>query len=178
MPVPGSVSVVDVPDSGGLDRQDVGSWLSGPREAAQAHGHEVGYRGQRLGLPESGPGSVAGFGRRLAALFVDWFASIAVTGLIGGPLSGGALVYGTPDYSLVVLAVFAVETALLVGLTGASFGHRLLGLRVASLVDRPVGLGRATARTALLCLAVPALVWDRDGRGLHDRAVATVVVRS
>ncbi len=170
--------MIAVPDSGGLDRQDIGSWLSGPRAAAEAAGVDLGYRGQRLGLPETGPGSVAGFGRRLAALFVDWFASIAVTSLIGGPLSGGALVYGTPDFSLVVLAVFAIQTAVLVWLTGASFGHRLLGLRVASLVGRPVGLLRSGVRTVLLCLLVPAVIWDRDGRGMHDRAVATVVVRA
>lgn len=167
-----------MPDSGGFDREDVGSWLSGPRAAAEAKGVDLGYRGQRLGLPESGPGSVAGFGRRLAALFVDWFAAIAVTSLIGGPLTDGALVYGTPDFSLVVLGVFALETAVLVWLTGASFGHRLLGLRVASLVERPAGLVRSVIRTVLLCLLVPALIWDRDGRGMHDRAVATVVVRA
>lgn len=31
--------------------------------------------------------------------------------------------------------------------------------------------------TLLLCLAVPALIWDRDQRGMHDRAANTVVVR-
>jgi hypothetical protein len=30
------------------------------------------YPGETLGLPESGPGSLAPMGRRLAALFVDW----------------------------------------------------------------------------------------------------------
>jgi hypothetical protein len=33
-------------------------------------------------------------------------------------------------------------------------------------------------RTALLCLVIPAIVVDRDGRGLHDRAAASVVVRT
>jgi hypothetical protein len=32
-------------------------------------------------------------------------------------------------------------------------------------------------RTALLCIAIPALIWDRDGRGLHDRLARTVEVR-
>jgi len=31
---------------------------------------------------------------------------------------------------------------------------------------------------ALLVLLVPALVMDRDGRGLHDRAAGAVVVRT
>ena len=39
------------------------------------------------------------------------------------------------------------------------------------------GFVSVLARTFLLCLAVPALVWDRDQRGLHDRAANTVVVR-
>jgi len=30
------------------------------------------YRGERLGRPRSGPGSVAGFGRRFGAILVDW----------------------------------------------------------------------------------------------------------
>jgi hypothetical protein len=32
-------------------------------------------------------------------------------------------------------------------------------------------------RAALLCLAVPALIWDRDHRGVHDRVSNTMVVR-
>jgi hypothetical protein len=32
-------------------------------------------------------------------------------------------------------------------------------------------------RTLLLVLVVPALIWDRDYRGLHDRAANSVVVR-
>ena len=146
--------------------------MSGPRAAAESP--ELGYRGQRLGLPESGQGSVAGFGRRLGALFIDWFAAefAAVA------LSRGQSSYGTSSFGWVVLAVFAAEVFLLTWLSGASFGQRLLGLRVASLIDRPLGAFRALARTVLLCLVVPAVVWDRDGRGMHDRAVASVVVRA
>jgi hypothetical protein len=28
----------------------------------------------------------------------------------------------------------------------------------------------------LLLLLIPALIWDRDGRGLHDKAADSVVV--
>ena len=35
-------------------------------------GVDFGYRGERLGLPEEGPGSIARPGRRFAALFIDW----------------------------------------------------------------------------------------------------------
>jgi len=40
-----------------------------------------------------------------------------------------------------------------------------------------VNPARALLRTVLLCLALPALIWDRDGRGLHDRLAKTVEVR-
>jgi hypothetical protein len=36
---------------------------------------------------------------------------------------------------------------------------------------------QVAVRTVLLCLAVPALIWDRDQRGLHDKAAQTVLVR-
>lgn len=67
----------------------------------------------------------------------------------------------------------------LVGLTlvGQTLGMRLLSLRVIR-TDRPVpiGLARAASRTFLLFLLIPALVFDRANRGLHDRVSDTVVV--
>lgn len=54
------------------NRQAIGSWLSGPRAAAEEAGVDFGYRGEQLGLPEQGPGSIARPGRRLGALAVDW----------------------------------------------------------------------------------------------------------
>ncbi|MCW2751582.1 MAG: putative rane protein, partial [Aeromicrobium sp.] len=45
--------------------------------------------------------------------------------------------------------------------------------------SRPVAIDplRAVVRTAMLCLLVPAVIFDRDGRGLHDRLTDTAVVR-
>lgn len=134
----------------------------------------TGYRGQRLGLPETGPGALASFGRRLAALFGDWVAANLVTLVIGH----GSLKYGTTDFSFVALGVFAAEVFVLTWLAGASFAQRLLGIRVVSLDRGRIGAARALFRTVLICLAVPPLVWDRDGRGLHDRAVLTAVVHA
>ena len=44
--------------------------------------------------------------------------------------------------------------------------------------DRPVpiGLARAVSRTFLLFLFIPALVFDRANRGLHDRVSDTLVI--
>ena len=41
-----------------------------------------------------------------------------------------------------------------------------------------VGPRRSLIRAVLLCLGIPPLIVDRDGRGLHDRLAGTVIVRS
>jgi uncharacterized RDD family membrane protein YckC len=33
-------------------------------------------------------------------------------------------------------------------------------------------------RTALLIVVIPAVIWDADQRGLHDKVAGTVLVRS
>lgn len=154
-----------------MERRDVASWLQGPRQTLEEQGYEFGYRGERLGLPPLGPGSVAPIGRRLLALIIDWFASMLVAGLI---FRGQG-----EDRALDTLLVFAVMTMVLVSLGGASFGHRLMGVRVVSVNNGgAVNPIRVIVRTLLLCLVVPAVIWDRDGRGLHDKAAESVVVRA
>lgn len=116
---------------------------------------------------------MAPLGRRVVALFVDWGVSWAIAALIA------------PGNELVPLAVLAVMNVVLVGSIGFTIGHRLLGLQV-RVLGRPgqgaadgafVGFWRSTVRTVLLCLVIPAVVWDGDGRGLHDRAAGTVITR-
>jgi uncharacterized membrane protein YeaQ/YmgE (transglycosylase-associated protein family) len=114
--------------------------------------------------------------RRVAALMVDWFLSLAVSGLLF-PEDGAArgILAGDP---LATLAVFGVSSAVLVGLLGHTIGHRLTGLRVIRLRDaRTPGLLAGVVRSALLLLVIPAVVWGRDGRGLHDVAAGTAIVR-
>ncbi|MER5942791.1 MULTISPECIES: RDD family protein [unclassified Streptomyces] len=151
-------------------RQAIGSWLSGPRAAAEDAGVDFGYRGQQLGLPEEGPGSIARPGRRLGALAVDWGLSILIA---YGLITDG---YGQATSNWALL-LFFVMSLLTVGTVGFTPGKRLFGLRVVSLDTGTVNPLRALVRTALLCVAVPALIWDRDGRGLHDRLARTVEVR-
>ncbi|MFJ9788433.1 RDD family protein [Streptomyces globosus] len=152
------------------NRQAIGSWLSGPRAAAEDMGVEFGYPGRQLGLPEQGPGSAARFGRRLGAVVIDWIGcQVIAYGLItGGDMSA------TGNWTL---ALFLGLTLLTVGTVGSTPGKRLLGLRVVSLAGGRLGFGRVLLRTALLALAIPALIWDRDGRGLHDRAARAVQIR-
>ena len=135
------------------------------------------YPGQYYGLPESGHGSVAGWSRRFAALLIDWLAcSLIAIAFFYRPAAGHAVnVLSEPR--LWTPAVFFVEDFLLTALTGVTIGKRLLGLRVIRLDGRPVGL-RAFVRTLLLVLVVPAMMMDRDLRGLQDKAAKTIVVRS
>lgn len=61
--------------------------------------------------------------------------------------------------------------------TGASIGQWMVGVRIIRLSGQRVDLVRAGIRTALILLILPPLVFDRDGRGLHDLATATAAVR-
>lgn len=146
-----------------MERTDTGFGIDGPLPS------EPTYRGQRLGLPENGPGSVAGTWRRVVAVFVDWLGA----GLIARMLIDASNPRGQ---SLLTLGIFAAEVMLLTWSTQASFGQRLVGIRVVGLAGR-LGLQACLLRTLLICLFLPAIIWDSDGRGLHDRAAHSVVVR-
>ncbi|TDU87170.1 putative RDD family membrane protein YckC [Kribbella voronezhensis] len=140
---------------------------------------EFRYPGSRLGLPEDGPGSVAGWGRRVVALFADWL----IAGLIASAVTGKPIWAGGNDFNTAQLVSFFAMSAILSGLGGGTIGHRLLGLRV--IRTQPGGTGYAAQvgllggaiRALLLCLVIPAVVYDRDRRGLHDKAAGTIVVR-
>lgn len=115
---------------------------------------------------------MSGLGRRLAALWVDWLASLVITALLFGQAA-----YGSAASSLATLLVFAVEVIVLTWLSGASFGQRILGLTVVRVDGSRLPLWRVALRTLLICLVIPAVVYDSAGRGLHDRAVGSVVLR-
>ncbi len=163
-------------------RDSVGSWLEGG-PGGRGDGDAAGAG---LGLPPTGSGSLARLGRRVVALSVDWVACLAVSAVLL-PVRDDGLFLLRGD-SLGTLAVFAVENLVLVATLGHTLGHRLLGLQVRRVVRTapgatpqtvagPVGVVAALVRTLLLCLVLPAVVWDSDGRGLHDRAAGTVLVR-
>lgn len=127
----------------------------------------------RIDLPRPRDLGSASFVRRTVAAVVDWVACNLITiGLIGvDPASGGAAAF-------VPLLVFVAENILLVSTAGSTLGHRLLGLRVRALDGGPAGPARATIRTALLALFLPAVLTGADGRGLHDRTAGTLIVRT
>ena len=137
------------------------------------------YRGQRLGLPESGRASLAPPGARIGAWVVDSVASALVAALFVEVVHHGrhrSFAERLPGYwSLIPFALDYVLGMLFVGRT---LGMYLFGLRIIRIDrDEAVNPWRALLRTLLLMLLVPAVVFDRDGRGLHDRYTDTAVVR-
>jgi RDD family len=135
------------------------------------HGNEA-YPGERLGLPRVGRGSLASWQSRVAALIVDWAASMAIAvGFFGsGVLTGGGW------RAWMILMVFFVESAVLGALVGGSFGQLLCRIAIARLDRQPLGFVRAVLRAFLVSLALPALVVGADRRGLQDLAAGTVMI--
>ena len=123
------------------------------------------WAGDRLGLPETGKNSLAKVPRRAIALLVDWFACM----LISQAFFGGD--------SSVTLAIFALEQWILTATVGSSFGHRLCGLRLIRLDGKAIGVWRSLLRVGAVLLVLPALIWDADNRGLHDKLAGTALVR-
>ncbi|HEY4269772.1 MAG TPA: RDD family protein [Galbitalea sp.] len=125
------------------------------------------WPGERLGLPESGPRSIGRFGRRVAAIAIDW----AIAYLI-------VFACLRPDpFGFKVLGLFAVIQVIFLLLVNGSIGHIILGMRVVPVRPGYLGLWRPIVRTILLCLVIPAVIFDKDQRGLHDRWVGTILVR-
>ena len=122
------------------------------------------WAGKRLGLPQSGPGSLAKMGRRSLGLAIDWALAL----LVSGAFFGGD--------NTATLSFFMLEQLLLIATLGNSFGHLIVGIRVRKLDGSHVGLVPSLIRIGLILLVIPAVIWDNDNRGLHDKAAKTVLV--
>lgn len=147
-----------------------GSWLSGPKAALEPGGEDAqNWRGERLGLPAEGPGSVSTLSSRAFALFIDVLLAALVAGLFTAPEL-------PRNWSL--LSWFLI-TSIAVAFFGFTPGMVVLGIRVVRLDGKTmVGPLRTVPRTVLAGLILPAVILDADGRGLHDRLAGTVVVRT
>ncbi|WNG91076.1 RDD family protein [Mycobacterium sp. ITM-2016-00318] len=152
-----------------------GSWLSGPPPVGSGPTDQRpnDYPGQRLGLPQDGPKSLARMGRRIGALLVDWLIAYGLAALL---MSFGWI--SLQILSTAVLVIWLVIGAVSVRLFGFTPGQYALGLIVIPVDNRlHVGFGRALARGLLIALVVPPLFTDTDLRGIHDRLTNTAVVR-
>lgn len=128
------------------------------------------WPGERLGLPNEGTNSVGRAGRRIAAIAIDWAIAMGIAFFFAP--------YQSLAYSFITTFVFAVLQILAIALLGGSVGHRLLGMRLITLSGERVPVWRALVRTVLLVVVIPALVWDSDQRGFHDKVAGTVLIRA
>jgi uncharacterized RDD family membrane protein YckC len=106
------------------------------------------------------------------ALVIDWFVVLGVSLAIVGPPEPGDDTFG-----LVNLGVLVVMYVVLLMTAGATIGMWLLGLNVLPVGAQRFSLLRVVGRSVLLALVIPAVIYDRDRRGLHDRVGGTVVAR-
>lgn len=127
---------------------------------------ESDWAGKRLGLPEAGVGSLAKMGRRIFAICIDWALALLIAQAF------------FESSNAAVLITFGLEQWLLIATTGTSVGHRIAGIAVRRLDGKWVGFWKALIRTSLLLLIIPATIWDADNRGLHDKAIGAVLVRT
>jgi len=116
-------------------------------------------------------------GRRLAAITIDWLASYAIAfSFFAGGGNYSQRIEGT---RFTTATIFIAEYAILIALTGASFGHRLLRLKV---VDFNHGgmpsVRQVLIRTGLMALVITAITYDEDGRGIHERFSQTKLERA
>lgn len=113
------------------------------------------------------PHQTAGFGARLLGLIVDWVLCLMLAGLVARPPATGYWAY----------PFLIAEYGFFVGLYGQTPGMWLAKVRCVSTADvGPIGPVRAVLRAVLLCLVIPALIMDSYGRGLHDRAVGSIML--
>lgn len=136
-----------------------------PSATTQPTGAFSRWPGERLGLPESGPRSVARPGRRIAALAID-FAVAALLSAVFFQYNGVASTL-----------IFAITQVVFVTLLAGGIGHLMVGLRVVPIRGGWIGWWRPLVRTVLICVVIPPLIWDSDQRGLHDKLAGTVLVR-
>ena len=130
---------------------------------------EQQWPGERLGLPQAGPRSIARLGRRIIALVIDWGVAYFLSWAL----------FPTPDGAapFLTLGIFAALQFLFLLVVIGSLGHLVVRVRLVPLAAGYLGLWRPLVRTLLLCLVIPAVIWDRDQRGFHDKLAGTMLVR-
>lgn len=143
-----------------IDRNDLGSWLEGTPQDPDY------VPGAALGLPPSGSGAVAGIGRRLLSLVIDWGLCVVVS-----------MLFFAYDPT-VTLVLFVTMNVLFLSVFGATPAQFALGLRVLPVSRRWPMPVRALVRTAGMLALLPAVIWNRDRQPLHDVMAGTAVVRA
>jgi uncharacterized RDD family membrane protein YckC len=114
-------------------------------------------------------------GRRMLGITIDWLAAYAVT--LGFFAGSGTFLERSRGIGGTVLLILALEYLFLVSLGGASFGHRIVGLKVVRFSDGGVATPlQALIRTALMVIIITAITFDENGRGVNERLSNTVLI--
>jgi uncharacterized RDD family membrane protein YckC len=120
---------------------------------------------------------VARGGRRILAILVDWAIATAISLLVFPPAGLDGWEKVSASNPAATLGAFAILQVVFISTLGGSIGHLLFGLRLVPLQPAWIGVLKPLIRTVLLCLFVPAVIFDKDQRGLHDLAAKTLLVR-
>jgi uncharacterized RDD family membrane protein YckC len=119
-------------------------------------------------MGEGFQGRQVSLGRRMVGITIDWFACYLI---VNGFNLGGA--------SFAVLILFFLQMTVLTAFGGASFGHRIMGMKVVRFQDGlPPTPWQALIRSALICTVVFAITYDENGRGIHERLSGTHLINS
>lgn len=114
-------------------------------------------------------------GRRILGITLDWLACYAIA--LGFFAGSGSLAARVPQARIPVLILLLVQYSILVAISGASFGHRLVGLKVVRFSDggavTPV---QSLIRIVLMLPLVTAITFDENGRGINERLSNTVLI--
>lgn len=125
---------------------------------------ETYWPGKSFGLPPTGPRSTPGWNRRILGLIVDWGSAMVLAWLFF-------------DYSsLAILGIFIALHAVGGLFLAGSPGHLVARIRIAPIRGGALGIVAPLVRPLLIALVIPPLLTDRDMRGVHDRAVGTILV--
>ncbi|MGO4956486.1 RDD family protein [Luteococcus sp. Sow4_B9] len=131
-----------------------------------------GYPGEGIGLPEHGRGSLASWSSRLAALVIDWAASMILAQL----LFGDAVLHGFDWRRFAPMGIYFLQKTVLTALTSGSFGQLLCRIAVVRLDHQQIGWAKSFLRALMKVVLLPAVVIGADRRGLDDLSLGTVVI--
>lgn len=116
-------------------------------------------------------------GRRLLGITIDWIACYAIA--LGFFSGSGSFTERVPHARIPVLILLFAEYSLLVAFGGASFGHRIVGLKVIRFSDGgAVTPLQALIRGALLMPLITAITFDENGRGINERFSNTILIKN
>jgi uncharacterized RDD family membrane protein YckC len=115
-------------------------------------------------------------GRRLLGITIDWLSSYAIA--LGFFAGGGAFLERSGQVGPWPVLILGAQYLTLVTFGGASFGHRLVGLKVVRFSDGgSISPVQAFIRTILMLAVVTAITFDEKGRGINERLSNSVLVK-